>query len=176
MGSMDKIKSDDKLVNKWTKTYGGPYVVSDKLDGISCLFVKNGNETNLYTRGDGYVGQDISHLIKMVNMSITNLPNSKLVNVAIRGELIISKKNFKKYSKIMSNARNMAAGIVNAKPTSVNKNYAKDTDFVAYEIIESGLKPSTQLKPSAQLEQLEKWKLNVVTWDIYKDINLEILD
>ena len=44
MGSLDKIKDDEKAINNWKKKYNGSAIVSDKLDGISCLFYKN-NET-----------------------------------------------------------------------------------------------------------------------------------
>ena len=33
MGSMTKIKD----INKWEKEYSGPYLLSNKLDGLSCL-------------------------------------------------------------------------------------------------------------------------------------------
>ena len=40
MGSMDKIKpTDESHLEKWKKQYKKPYVYSDKLDGISALFV-----------------------------------------------------------------------------------------------------------------------------------------
>ncbi|AEX61790.1 DNA ligase [Megavirus courdo7] len=169
MGSMNKIKSENKLIKNWTKNYPGPYVISDKLDGISCLFVMIEDKVNLYTRGDGNYGQDVSHLLDLVNMSIDDLICLD-DNIAIRGELIMSKKNFNKYSEEMSNARNMVAGIVNSKKQSINKKHAKDVDFIAYEII----KP--EKKPLEQLKQLKKWNLNVVDYDVYKDINSEILD
>ncbi|AGF85204.1 DNA ligase [Moumouvirus goulette] len=169
MGSMNKIKSDEKLINNWIKKYKGPYLISDKLDGISCLLVLKNSTIKLYTRGDGNYGQDISHLVDLVNMSVENLYDIEY-DVSIRGELIMTKKNFEKYSEIMSNARNMVSGIVNSKKESINKNYAKDVDFVAYELI----KP--EKKPSDQLKQLNKLGLNVVYYDIYKDINVEILD
>lgn len=166
MGSMDKIKGDEKLVDKWTKTHKGPYVISDKLDGISCLLTMINDKISLYTRGDGLVGQNISHLLDLVNMSIDELPNSK---IAIRGELIMTKDNFEKYVDETSNARNMVAGVVNSKPTSVNKKYAKDIDFIAYEVVEPFDKSSEQMK------LLKKWGLNVVYYDIYDDINVDIL-
>lgn len=169
LGSMDKIKSDEKLLDNWMSVYKGPYVISDKLDGISCLMVYSGGKISLYTRGDGEYGQDISHLSKLCNMSIDKLVKSKQ-GVAIRGELVMPKKSFKKYQKEMSNARNMVAGIVNSKPESVNKKYAADVDFVAYEVIEPWIKPSKQMK------LLKKWGLNVVYYDIYQDISVEILD
>lgn len=169
MGSMDKIKSDEKLLDRWTRTFKGPYLISDKLDGISCLLTYYDGEISLYTRGDGLYGQDISHLANFVNMSIDGL--FKLdQDVALRGELIMTKENFEKYVDEMSNARNMVGGIVNSKPESLNEDYARDVDFVVYELIEPTEKPSDQLK------MLKKWGLHVVNYDIYNDIDLTILD
>lgn len=168
MGSMDKIKSDEKLINQWKKTYDGDYMLSDKLDGVSCLLVINNGNINLYTRGDGSHGQDISHLIELINV---NIKSSSLLSkdLAIRGELIMKKKSFEKYEGNMANARNMVAGIVNSKKESINKNHAADIDLVSYEIIKPALKPSDQMK------MLNKWDLNVVYYDIYEDIDLGIL-
>uniref|UniRef100_A0A6C0LRN3 DNA ligase (NAD(+)) n=1 Tax=viral metagenome TaxID=1070528 RepID=A0A6C0LRN3_9ZZZZ len=168
MGSMDKMKSDNSLIEKWINIYKGPYLISDKLDGISCLLIIKNGQIFLYTRGDGKYGQNISHLLNFCNISINYLINEK-INTVIRGELIMTKENFKKYEKIMANARNMVAGIVNSKEKSLNKRHAKDVDFVAYEIIDPILAPFNQMK------QLNKWRLNVVQHDLYESIVLEIL-
>lgn len=171
MGSMDKIKTDnEKALKKWLEQYKGPYLISDKLDGISCLLTITNGDVNLYTRGDGKIGQKINFLLDLSNMSIDKLLKQKIKNVAIRGELIMSISNFKKYAKTMSNARNMVAGIVNSKPESVNKKYAADVDFVSYEIIEP------YELPLDQMNTLRKWGLNVVYHDLYNDIDLNILD
>src|SRR5271166_7194820 len=54
MGSMDKIKYDEVSLCKWLKKNKGPYLISDKLDGISTLLVKSSRgELKLYTRGNG---------------------------------------------------------------------------------------------------------------------------
>lgn len=171
MGSMDKIKTENKLVERWISKYPGPYVVSDKLDGISCLLTISKGKIKLYTRGDGNYGQNISHLVNYVNVSIDKLIKIKDYDkIAIRGELIMTKKKFEKYSDEMSNARNMVAGTVNSKPESLNENYARDIDFVTYEVIEPVKKSSDQIL------LLKKWGLNVVYYDIYEDIDLTILD
>ena len=39
--SMDKIKPTTDELDKWTKKYKGPYVISAKLDGISALYVND---------------------------------------------------------------------------------------------------------------------------------------
>lgn len=173
MGSMDKIKTDEKTLNRWLNTYKGPYVLSEKLDGISCLLYSKKGEIKLYTRGNGTEGVDITHLAKLVNMGINKLPSN--IEVAIRGELIMTKNKFKQFSEEMANARNMVGGIVNSKSTSINKIHAKNVDFVAYEIVTS---TQTRLSTATekQLAQLEKWKLNVVYYELFDEIDLEMLE
>lgn len=111
MGSLDKIKPTTGELERWTKIYKGSYELSDKLDGISALLYKK-DDVKLYSRGDGLFGQDITHLLKYVNIDLSAFPN----NNAVRGELILSKKNFEKIKKDdpkIKNARNIVAGVVN---------------------------------------------------------------
>ena len=148
MGSMDKIKPDTNALTNWKAKYPGPYVLSCKLDGVSGLYTTEGKTPQLYTRGDGKVGQDISYLIPYLRLP-------KNPNLVIRGEFIIPKATFNaKYKTTFANARNMVSGIVNQK--SVNPQTIKDVDFVAYEVI----KP--MLKPSEQFTTLQKLDINVV--------------
>jgi NAD-dependent DNA ligase len=170
MGSMDKLKtSEQDKLNKWKSKFNKyDYVIMDKLDGISGLLVKDGNETKFYTRGNGTVGQDITYLIN----TIPDLKKlSKLKdNIVIRGEIIISKKKWLKYESEFSNARNMVSGLVNSK--SIHKNIMKDIDFVVYEIMEPRMRMSEQVK------YLEKNKINTVYNEILdkKDLDFEMLD
>jgi NAD-dependent DNA ligase/predicted flap endonuclease-1-like 5' DNA nuclease len=143
MGSMDKIKPDTGALSTWMSKYNGPYVLSCKLDGVSGLYTTEESTPKLYTRGDGKVGQDISHLIPHLR-----LPKTK--GVVIRGEFIIPKAVFEtKYKTTFANPRNMVAGIVNHK--TIN-NAIKDLHFVAYEVIKPVKNPSDQF---AFLETLD---------------------
>ena len=136
MGSMDKIKPDTGALSLWMSKYKGPYVLSCKLDGVSGLYTTEGTKPKLYTRGNGKVGQDISHLIPFLR-----LPKTK--GVVIRGEFIIPKKVFdEKYGTIFANPRNMVAGIINHKHISDAIN---DLHFVAYEVIVPQKKPTEQM-------------------------------
>jgi NAD-dependent DNA ligase/DNA polymerase/3'-5' exonuclease PolX len=145
MASMDKIKPDTDALINWTKKYKGPYLLSCKVDGVSGLYSTEGNQPKLYTRGDGCVGQDISHLIPHLR-----LPREK--NIVIRGEFLIKKDVFLlKYKGEFKNPRNMVAGIVNQKSVDLTK--IKDVQFVAYEVLKPVLKPSDQM---AFLQQREK--------------------
>ncbi len=156
MWSMDKIKPDTDALAKWMKTYkstSASYVLSCKLDGISALYTTQSNAgasnagagnagastgvPRLYTRGNGVVGQDISHLIPFLR-----LPTTK--NITIRGEIIINKKLFAtKYAVLFANSRNFVAGVVNKKIEDKEK--YKDLSFVCYEVIYPVMKPSEQL-------------------------------
>jgi NAD-dependent DNA ligase len=137
MGSMDKIKPDTEALKSWQSKFKGPYVLSCKLDGVSGLYTTEGSSPKLYTRGDGKVGQDISHLIPHLR-----LPKTK--GIVIRGEFIIPKEVFEtKYKDKFANPRNMVAGIVNHKTIS---EAVKDLHFVAYEVLKPEKIPSEQMK------------------------------
>jgi DNA ligase (NAD+) len=137
MPSMDKIKPDTGALLNWMGKYKGPYVLSCKLDGVSGMYTTEGEEPKLYTRGDGFVGQDITHILRVLKLPVND---KKLV---VRGEFILPKKIFdEKYSAKFANPRNLVSGIINSKTLD---DKTKDLRFVAYEIIEPLMKPSEQL-------------------------------
>ena len=160
MGSMDKIKPDTNALTNWTKKFTGPYLLSCKLDGVSGLYTTENKIPKLYTRGDGTVGQDISHLIPYLRLPKTQ-------GVVIRGEFIIPKALFEtKYKTTFANPRNMVAGIINQK--TMNETI-KDIHFVAYELIKP-IKP-----PSEQLELLKGMNIEVVLYKKEKTLTNELL-
>ena len=168
MGSMDKIKiSESDRLSKWQKKFNKhDYVVMDKLDGISGLFVLKNGTKKLYTRGNGTIGQDITHLIN----TIPSFKFSVSTDIVLRGELIISKKKWEKYTSQFSNARNMVSGLVNSK--KINTDIMKDIDFVTYEIMEPRMRQSEQLK------FLQKNKMTHVYYETLdkSDLDFEMLD
>lgn len=137
--SMKKIKPDTSALNKWLLKYTNDKVISWKLDGVSGLYYVQHQHTELklFTRGDGFVGQDVKHFAPHLNLPF-------IENVAIRGEFVIRKDVFKdKYSSKYANSRNMVAGIFNNK---IVVESIKDVHFVAYEVIYPVMKPSDQMK------------------------------
>jgi DNA ligase (NAD+) len=165
MGSLDKIKPSTGTFNKWVEEYTGPYVLSYKLDGISALLCKTNGQVKMYTRGNGIEGQDISQCIDLIGINISKLIDGD----AIRGELVMSKENFKKIADKMANPRNAVAGIINTKipdPTML-----KLVDFVAYWNLEPNFKCSEQLK------YIEKKKFNpiVVHYSLKNKITIDML-
>jgi NAD-dependent DNA ligase len=137
MASMDKIKPESDALVRWTAKYKGPYILSAKLDGVSGLYTCEGDVPRLYTRGDGKVGQDVSHLTRV--LSLPCIPG-----LVVRGEFILRKAVFDtKYKGTFATARNLVAGIVNAKTID---DKTRDLDFVVYEVIKPVLSPSKQLE------------------------------
>lgn len=130
MGSLDKIRDDPKQLDKWKQKYHGTYVVSDKLDGNSALVVYDSNRAVMYSRGDGLQGQDISHLLPYIQGLPATAP---LERVAVRGELIISKKNWESIQDRGANARNVVAGVMHSK--NPDPAIAPLIEFVAYDMI-----------------------------------------
>jgi DNA ligase (NAD+) len=136
MASMDKIKPDTKALPSWKTKYSGPYTLSCKLDGVSGLYTTENENIGLYTRGDGKVGQDVSHLVPYLNLP-------KIKDIVVRGEFIMKKNTFNtKYATKFANARNLIAGTVNRITINDTIN---DMDFVGYEVIKPELKPSEQI-------------------------------
>ena len=85
LGSLDKIHPGDGGLARWkTRMSAERYVVSEKLDGLSALYV-GGAYPRLYLRGDGVKGVDVSRCLSMIK-GIKHYP---AVGEMIRGELIL---------------------------------------------------------------------------------------
>jgi len=175
MGSMNKIKKTDiDLFLKFIKQYNGPYLISDKLDGISALLDINNNVLKMYTRGDGTYGSDITHLIEFINIVNLNnihdyLKQNKLKRIILRGELVMKLETFNKtYATIAANPRNFVSGQVNAK--KLDGNILKDIDLVFYEIIEPNMSIDKQFNIMSDLQ------LSVSPFEIETINNLTLVE
>lgn len=147
MGSLDKIKNDEKVFSNWKNKYVGDYVISDKLDGNSGLIVFKDKTFTMYSRGDGMEGQNISHLLpflKNSNVFKFDKFSKHGEHIAIRGELIISKEDFSQIAEKNANARNTVAGLINAKLPDLQ--VAKITSFIAYEVVFPVMTPNKQME------------------------------
>ena len=110
-----------------------PFIAMPKYDGLTCsLTYENGYLVLAETRGDGIIGEDITHNA----MVIPTIP--KKINytnrLVVDGEIVCSYKDFEKFSSDYKNPRNFAAGsirLLDAKECSTRK-----LDFIAWEVIE----------------------------------------
>ena len=136
MGSMDKVKLGQSGLSNFLKNYTNDKFISSKLDGISLLIGKYNNHPRAYTRGDGMYGKDVSRFLKYIkttkNKSLYDIICNIGNNTFIRGELIISKDSWSKFSHLGSNARNMAMGIMNRKAVTED---IKICRFLGYQFI-----------------------------------------
>ena len=158
--SLDKIKPDTPALDKWRQQFAAPpaYVVSCKLDGISALCQMQGQmqgqaqgqmqgQIRLFTRGNGRIGQDISHLWEKMKQPMMEPKLQPLMHLwAVRGEIIIKRAVFQaKYSTQFNNARNFVGGLIQQKVLD-GQHKARDLDFVAYEVVEpAGLTQREQM-------------------------------
>ena len=164
LGSTDKITTKEKLDNWLKSNKSDKYIISDKLDGVSCLLTSKKGQLKLYTRGDGEKGTDISFLQKYIQ----GIPNLKGVDINVRGELIILKEVFKKkYKGEYANARNMVTGLISAK---TERKGLWDIHLVVYEkVIDRGEAPTKQLK------ELSDYGFEVVYHELRKSLSIEDL-
>lgn len=95
------------------------YVCELKIDGLSVsLKYQKGLLVSAATRGDGLVGEDITHNVKTIKSIPLKLKEA--IDIEVRGEIFISKSNLEKVNKeriekklpIFKNCRNLAAGSV----------------------------------------------------------------
>ncbi len=93
------------------------YVVEFKIDGLSvALRYEKGEFVQGATRGDGYVGEDITQNLRTIKSIPLRL--SQEVDIEVRGEVFISREKFEELNQnqdekgemIFANPRNAAAG------------------------------------------------------------------
>lgn len=169
IGSMNKKKSKEDI-EKWYSKYSGEVVISDKLDGKSFILEINELGNKLYSRGNGNEGKDISYLLDYID-----IPKIKktIINkgIVIRGEILISKENFKKIKGNAKNTRSFISGISNLKKLDEIKEHdLKLVDLVCFEVI------LPQLLPNHQFDFLKNNKFKLVDYNIEKCIDFKFLE
>ena len=153
MGSLEKVQTEKKLQTKIqliTQKYETQeFCISDKLDGISALYLSK--EQKLYTRGDGTIGQDISFALPYIQgIPKLTFGKNETKDVLVRGELVITHNDYNTYlSENNTHPRNIVSGALHSK--TPNKNILQYIQFVAYENITM----SSHMKQSKQLEFLQ---------------------
>lgn len=94
------------------------YVVELKIDGLSVsLFYENGLLVRGATRGNGYVGEDVTHNLRTIKSLPLSIPE-KNAALEVRGEVFLPKEELKRINEerekqgeqLFANARNAAAG------------------------------------------------------------------
>ncbi len=156
MLSLNKGKTVQDIFDWVAKiNYSGSYQVLPKVDGLSSTFkYKNGKLEYISTRGDGLIGQDITHIKDYAKDILKEIKSKD--EIEVRGELVIYKDEYPNPDKAL---RNICSGLVNRKDTGLAD--LKYVHFVAYELIGKTFKTVKE-----KLEWLEKEGFNVVDFDL----------
>lgn len=152
--SVEDILDFDLRVKKFLRSNEPvEYYAELKLDGLSMeLIYENGVLTRALTRGDGSIGEDVTHNIKTIKtipLKLHSAEPPKLLEV--RGEVILFKKDFLAMNEAyqeagedpFANPRNAAAGTVRQLDPKVAA--SRPLKFIAYTVGEyDGLSFSSQ--------------------------------
>lgn len=131
MGSLNKTKSIDELENF---IGDNDYVIMAKMDGLTCtLKYVDGILMQAETRGNGTIGEDITHNAKVIK----NIPQTinETGEWVIDGEIICTYKDFEGFSKEYKNPRNFAAGSI--RLLDARECASRRLSFVAWDLIKS---------------------------------------
>ena len=145
------------------------YVAEPKFDGLAMnLRYENGRLVQATTRGDGEVGEDVTHNIRTIRQIPLSLPADRNVPpvVEVRGEVHMAKADLEKLNarqqaagaKTFANPRNAAAGSVRQLDSSIAAQ--RPLSFFAYGLGE--ITPPEQGGPDfgthyAMLQTLRSW-------------------
>ncbi len=137
------------------------YICEPKIDGLSLnLVYKNGSLVSAGTRGDGFIGEDVTENI----LNIKNIP-SKLNKdfpdfIEIRGEVFLNKSDFEKLNSKLenkskfANPRNAAAGSLRQLDISIS--HSRPLKFLPHGIG----------KCSYNFEKIENYYDQLKNWNI----------
>jgi len=135
MLSLDKTKETPKLEKFLGEKQG---LLSYKLDGITVVLTyNNGNLVSAVTRGNGDVGEDITHNARVFSNIPLRIDNNE--ELVLRGEAVISYTEFDRINSELSdtdkykNPRNLCSGTVRQLKTEICAD--RNVRWIAFEVI-----------------------------------------
>ena len=162
MLSLDKTKDRQELANSLGGQEG---FLGWKLDGLTIvLSYENGELVSAVTRGNGSIGEDITHNAKF----FAGVPQkiSYKDRLVVRGEALISRKNFDRINAQITNvndkyknARNLASGSVRQLDSKVAKE--RHVEVVSFTVVEGFDWVKTY---TGKLEELRKYGFDIVPY------------
>lgn len=114
----------------------GKVIVSWKEDGLTIVLrYRDGHLIQAITRGDGSVGEDVTHSVRMYQNVPLQIPCED--EVEVRGEGMVAIADFEEYirqnGEVFSHPRNMAAG--STRILDGNETAKRKLSFVAFELV-----------------------------------------
>ncbi len=136
------------------------YVCELKIDGLAMSFIYEDNKfTRAVTRGNGSVGEDVTHNVLTINSLVKNVDKAVM---EVRGEVFVSKDEFRRLNdvqtslgqKVFANPRNLASGTIRQLDSEIAK--SRNLDAFIY----SEVNPTTSSHYES-LTNLKKLGFNV---------------
>lgn len=165
--TVEDIKDFNERVNRFLKRdlqKEIEYICELKIDGLKVVIeYQNGLLYKAATRGDGVVGEDVTHNIRTIHSIPLKLEHN--INIIVEGEVLITKTNFEALNKIQkkndlplyANPRNIAAGSIRQLDPTITA--SRNLDMFIYDIARLDLKNEKKLKtPKSQEEELNLLK------------------
>ena len=116
----DELLAFDKRIREGIGLDNVEYAVEPKFDGLAItLTYENGIFTQGATRGDGYIGENVTHNLRTIRAIPSKLNTKNLpALLEVRGEVLMLKRDFEQLNinqeklgaKLFANPRNAAAG------------------------------------------------------------------
>jgi DNA ligase (NAD+) len=164
MLSLDKTKDIEEI-----KSFIGnkDWIAMLKMDGLTCsLLYEDGRLVKAETRGDGEIGEDVTHNAMVIPSIPKRIPYTE--RLVVDGEIICKLDDFKEFEGEYKNARNFASGSIRLLD-SIECDKRKLT-FVAWDIIGTHDKCDTLFEKLITLMNFNFVTVPFCTADI---INLE---
>lgn len=167
MLSLDKTKSIEDI-----KSFIGnkDYIVMAKMDGLTCsLTYENGRLVKAETRGNGLIGEDITHnaiVVKNIPKKI-NYKNELIVD----GEIICTNKDFEEFKDEYKNSRNFASGSIRLLDSKESEK--RKLSFIAWDVIK-GLEDNEFL--ITRLNELQNLGFEVVSARAWSAKNIDYVE
>lgn len=173
MLSLDKTK-DVSVLKDWLGPKEG--IISWKLDGLTIVLTyDNGNLVKAVTRGNGEIGEVITNNAKV----FANVPVSiaHKGNLILRGEAVISYKDFEKINKEIpdadskyKNPRNLCSGSVRQLNNKITAE--RNVRFNAFSLVKADDMNFNDSR-SSQLDWLNSLGFSVVEYKKVNSLNIE---
>jgi len=175
--NINDIKKWLERLEKITDEVLFPIVIEPKIDGLAISLIY---EDSLFvqglTRGDGFIGEDVTHNVKTIKNIPLKLNKDIKGIVEIRGEVYMPMESFNELNKLNEkeniptfiNSRNAAAGSLRQKDSNITA--TRDLRLLSYQLI-NHKELDLSLNYSRQLKNLETYGFQVNKSYKVSDIN-----
>jgi DNA ligase (NAD+) len=165
--SPEEVRAFDRRVREGLGLARVEYAVEPKFDGLATtLRYERGRFAQGATRGDGYVGEDVTVNLRTVKAIPLHIEGSSPRVLEVRGEVLMLKKDFealnsmqaKRGEKTFVNPRNAAAGSLRQLDSRITAR--RHLTFFAYGLGELAGGPAFATQAEI-LDQLARWRFPV---------------